>query len=260
MTDSRAVALARSLAVPVSVLALYETWFRLSRQDSDTLAPPSAAFTAFLEAVRDGSLLAATAGTFASLTLGLVIGGGLGLLAGLVVGFSRRADDTSFLSIEMLRPIPSVALLPLALMIFGFGYRMEIFVVAFATFWPFLILSQSAVRQVEPRLIEVSRLLGLSPLAAARNIVLPAAAPRLMTALRLGTGIALIVAVTCEIASNPQGLGHALMLSQETLRPARMWAFLFWIGAIGLALNLGLLALERKLFAHRGDYDATVAT
>ncbi len=161
---------------------------------------------------------------------------------------------------EMLRPIPSVALLPLALMIFGFGYRMEIFVVAFATFWPFLILTQSAVRQVEPRLIEVARVLGFSRLDMARKVVLPAAAPRLMTAVRLATGIALVVAVTCEIASNPQGLGHALMLSQETLRPARMFAFLIWVGLVGASLNLSLLALERWLFAHRGDYDATVAT
>lgn len=260
MIAARALGLVRALAVPVIVLGFYELWFHLTGQDSDTLAPPSAAFVAFLEAARDGTLATATGQTFASLLSGLAIGGGLGLIFGLVIGFSRRADDASFLAVEMLRPIPSVALLPLALMIFGFGYRMEIFVVAFATFWPFLILTQSAVRQVEPRLIEVSRILGLRPLAAARDIVLPAAAPRLMTALRLGTGIALVVAVTCEIASNPQGLGHALMLSQETLRPARMWAFLFWIGAVGLTLNLSLLRLERWLFAHRGDYDATVAT
>jgi len=191
---------------------------------------------------------------------GLAIGAGLGLLAGLAVGFSRRADNVSFLAIEMLRPIPSVALLPLSLMIFGFGFRMEIFVIAFACFWPFLILSQNAVRQVEPRLIEVARVLRLGPLATAAKIVLPAAAPRLITAFRLATGIALVVAVTCEIASNPQGLGHALMLSQETLRPARMFAFLFWVGLIGWSLNTALIRLERHLFSHRGDVDTSVAT
>jgi sulfonate transport system permease protein len=182
------------------------------------------------------------------------------LLGGFIIGFFRRADDLTFLVVEALRPIPSVALLPLAMLLFGFGYRMEVFVVAFATFWPFLILTQAAVKQVEPRLIEVARLMSLSAPAMAWKIVLPAAAPRLMTAFRLAIGIALVVAVTCEIASNPQGLGHALMLAQETLRPARMFAFLFWIGTLGLALNLGLLALERRLFAHRGDYDPTVSS
>jgi NitT/TauT family transport system permease protein len=80
-----------------------------------------------------------------------------------------------------------------------------------------------------------------------------------MTALRLATGISLIVAVTCEIASNPQGLGHALMLAQETLRPAHMWGTLIWIGLIGFSLNAALLALERRLFAHRGDFDTSVS-
>ena len=89
----------------------------------------------------------------------------------------------------MLRPIPSVALLPLSLLIFGFGYRMEIAVIAFATFWPSLILTQSAVAQIEPRLIEVARLLGLTRLQTAWKIVLPAAAPRLMTGLRLAAGL-----------------------------------------------------------------------
>jgi NitT/TauT family transport system permease protein len=144
-------------------------------------------------------------------------------------------------------------------MIFGFGYRMEVFVVAYATFWPFLILTYSAIRQVEPRLIEVSRAIGFGPLQSATKIILPSAAPRLITALRLTAGIALVVAVTCEIASNPQGLGHALMIAQETLRPADMWAYLFWIGCIGFAVNRLLLALERKLFAHRSDYDTTVS-
>ena len=250
----------RSLIVPASVLAFYEVWFRATGRISDTLAPPSAALAAGWTALADGSLLAATLETFGAMLSGLAIGAGLGLFAGLAVGFSRRADSFSFLAIEMLRPIPSVALLPLSLMIFGFGFRMEIFVVAFACFWPFLILSQNAVRQVEPRLIEVARMLRFGPVDTAAKIILPAAAPRLITAFRLATGIALVVAVTCEIASNPQGLGHALMLSQETLRPARMFAFLFWVGLIGWSLNTALIALERHLFRHRGDVDTSVAT
>src|SRR5262245_13259411 len=159
----------------------------------------------------------------------------------------------------MLRPIPSVALLPLSLLVFGFGYRMEVAVIAFATFWPALILTQSAVAQIEPRLIEVSRLMGLTRLQMAWKIVLPAAAPRLMTGLRLAAGFALVVAVTAEIVSNPQGLGRDLMLAQETLRPDRMFAALVWVGLIGWGLNVTLLRLEHWLFAHRGEIDTRIA-
>ena len=253
-------AILRPLAAPVIALALFEIWFRASGRVSDTLAPPSAWAAAFAASVADGSLAQATVETFGTMLTGLAIGVSLGLAGGILIGTMRAADDTSSLTVEMLRPIPSVALLPLALMIFGFGFKMEVFVVAFATFWPFLILSQSAVRQVERGLIEVSRAIGLTRTGTAVKIILPAAAPRLMTAFRLAAGIALVVAITCEIAANPQGLGHALMLAQETLRPARMFAFLIWIGVLGLVINTGLLSLERWLFAHRGDYDTSVST
>jgi sulfonate transport system permease protein len=249
----------RGLIVPMGLLALAEIALRTRAGLSDTLAPPSAAVTAFAEILTDGSLLLATLQTLTTMLSGLAVGAGLGLLGGIVLASSRLAYHGSFLTIEMLRPIPSIALLPLALMIFGFGYRMEIAVIAFATFWPALILTHSALAQVEPRLIEVARLMGLSKRDIATKILLPAAAPRLLTGLRLAAGLALVVAVTAEIVGNPQGLGHALMISQETLRPARMLAFLAWIGVLGWAKNAALLKLEQRLFAHRAEIDTRVA-
>ncbi len=87
----------------------------------------------------------------------------LAIPLGIALGLSPRAARLSALSIELLRPIPSVALIPLAMLVFGFGLRMESSVVAFAAFWPMLILTRAAVSQVEPRLLEVSLVLGLSP-------------------------------------------------------------------------------------------------
>jgi ABC-type nitrate/sulfonate/bicarbonate transport system permease component len=250
----------RGIVVPVVLLALAEAAFRVKVGASDSLAPPSRVVAALIATMADGSLLAGTARTFGTMLAGLALGALGGLGAGIALGFSETLRRAAFLTIEMLRPIPSVALLPLSLLIFGFGYRMEVAVIAFATFWPSLILTQSAVAQIEPRLIEVARLMGLTRLQTAWKIVLPAAAPRLMTALRLAAGLALVVAVTAEIVSNPQGLGHDLMIAQETLRPERMFALLFWVGLIGWGKNAALLRLERWLFAHRGEVDTSVAT
>lgn len=249
----------RGIVAPVALLVLAEVAFRAMVGASDSLAPPSRVVAALGSVLRDGSLLLGTAQTLASMLAGLALGALGGIAVGIALGFSEVLRRFAFLSIEMLRPIPSVALLPLSLLIFGFGFRMEIAVIAFATFWPSLILTQSAVAQIEPRLIEVARLLGLSQLQMAWKIALPAAAPRLMTALRLAAGLALVVAVTAEIVSNPQGLGHDLMISQETLRPGRMFAVLFWVGLIGWGKNAALLRLERWLFANRGEIDTSVA-
>ena len=150
--------------------------------------------------------------------------------------------------IEAIRPIPSIALLPIALIALGFGYRMEIAIVAFACVWPILILSRAAVREVEPRLMEVSRVLRLSPADRVRKIIIPAALPRIFVAVRLAAGIALIVAVTVEIAINPIGLGAAIMAAQQGLQPDLMLAYLVWIGVIGYGLNAGLNFAQQRLF------------
>jgi sulfonate transport system permease protein len=130
--------------------------------------------------------------------------------------------------------------------------RMELAVVAFATFWPMLVLSQAAVRQVEPQLLEVARALQLSRAAVFAKVVLPAMVPRLFVALRLGVAIALVVAVTVEIAANPHGMGYAMMIAQQSLDPALMLAWLFWIGLIGYAINAGALALQAGVARRMG--------
>ncbi len=245
--------LAQALALPLLGLAALEWWARTVGRSSDALAPPTAAAQAFARAVADGSLLQATAFTLGSAALGLALAALLALALGTALGLSPRLAGMGFLSIEVLRPIPSVALIPLAMLLWGFGVRMEVGVVAFATFWPLLVLTQAAVRQVEPRLLEVARALQLTPWMRFRSIVLPAMVPRLFVALRLGVAIALVVAVTVEIAANPHGMGYALIIAQQSLDPALMLAWLFWIGVVGVVVNAGALRLQRAVARRMGE-------
>jgi len=238
---------------PVVALALFEWYARTLGKSSDAIAPPSAALGGFASAVSDGSLLSATAFTLGSAALGLLLAAVLGIAAGIALGLSPRAARLSFLSIEVFRPIPSVALIPLSMLVFGFGLRMEFSIVAFACFWPLLLLSQAAVRQVEPRLLEVSQMLGLSPLQRAVKIILPAITARLFVALRLGVAVALVVAVTVEIAANPHGMGYAMMIAQQSLNPGLMLAWLMWISVVGFAINFGALTLERSIARKMGQ-------
>jgi sulfonate transport system permease protein len=245
----------RRLALPLLLLGLFEVaarrWAALG---SEVLAPPSAALQALLAAAQNGSLWSATAFTLGSAALGLLIGGGLGTLAGFALGLSPRASRASFLGVELLRPVPAVALLPLFMLVFGFGLSLQVCLVANATFWSQLLLMQAAVRQVDPQLLELSRLLRLGPTQRLTKLLLPAVLPRLLTALRLSLAFALQVAVTVEIAGNPHGMGYAMLLAQQSLEPALMVGWLVWIGLIGLLLNSGLLrlqtALERRMGAN----------
>ena len=238
----------KPFVLPVAALVALEVWARAVHLQSDSLAPPSAIAAALGEALGDGSILVATRDTLASAFAGLLIGGAVGLAFGIALGIFHVFDRLMEVTIEAIRPIPSIALLPIALIALGFGYRMEIVIVAFACVWPILILSRAAIGGIEPRLIEVSRALRLSPAARVRKIIIPAALPRIFLAFRLAAGIALIVAVTVEIAINPIGLGAAIMTAQQALRPDLMLAYLVWIGAVGYALNTGLLLAQRHLF------------
>src|SRR5262249_3787978 len=130
----------------------------------------------------------------------------------------------------------------------GFGYRLEIAIVSYACVWPLLLLTRTAVAGVEPRLIEVARALRLGPFSRVTKIVVPAALPRIFVAFRLAAGIALIVAVTVEIAVNPIGLGAGIMTAGQALRPELMLAYLVWIGLVGFALNALLVIAQRRLF------------
>ena len=242
----------KALILPVAALGAFELWARMVHLQSDSVAPPSDVLLALGEAFADGSILIATRDTLFSAFVGLIVGSVTGLILGVAFGIFETLDRLMEVTVESIRPIPSIALLPIALIALGFGYRMEIAIVAFACVWPMLILSRAAVRDIEPRLMEVARVLRLSPGQSVRSIVIPAALPRIFVAGRLAAGIALIVAVTVEIAINPLGLGAGIMLAQQALRPDLMLAYLVWIGLLGYALNAGLMAAQRRLFGYAG--------
>lgn len=238
----------KGLILPAALVLGLEIWLRLFPFASDSVAPPSAALLALLRGLADGSVLVATGQTLAGAVSGLCIGGALGLALGILLGLAGWLDRLLEVTIESIRPIPSVALLPIALMIFGFGYAMELTIVAKTCLFTALIFTRAAVQNVEPRLLEVARVLRLSRLASITKIILPAALPQIFVAFRLAAGSALIVAVTVEITLNPQGLGYAMMTAQQALRPDLMLGYLLWIGIVGYGWNALLLLAQRHLF------------
>jgi NitT/TauT family transport system permease protein len=238
----------KGLLLPACLLLVAELAARISGLHSDSLASPSQIMVAAGQLLADGSLFVMTRQTLTAVAGGLLLGGSLGLCMAIVLGLSPALNRLLRYPIEAFRPIPSIAVLPIALMVFGFGYRLEIAIIAFAAFWPNLIIGQAAISGIEPRLLEVSRVLGLGFFGRVTKIVLPAALPRLFLAFRLAAAVSLVVAVTVEIAMNPQGLGYELMAAQSSLRPATMFAILFYIGVLGWSLNALLLLAQRRLF------------
>lgn len=238
----------KGFLLPAALLILWEVWFRASGIQSDLIAAPSQIAVAFWTALTDGTIATRTGQTLRAAMTGLAIGGGSALILSIVLGLVPPVAKLLQFSIEVLRPIPAVALIPVAILTLGFGYAMEISLVAFATFWPVLIYGHAAIVNIEPQLLDVSRMLRLGPVSRVTKVVLPATLPRYFVAFRLAMAVSLIVAVTVEIAANPLGIGYELMTASQSLRPDLMFAMVLWIGLVGWALNSALLFAQRRLF------------
>lgn len=223
--------------LPALFIAIWEISNRTGLLTLESLSRPSDILRAGIAGLADGSNLAATVQTFETALLGLAVAAVAGIIAGAVLGLSPVLERVVDPTIEALRPIPAVAFIPLALMMFGFGISMEATIVAYACVWPILIVTISAVKAIEPRLLEVADTLEMNFVERLRKIILPAAFVRINVGLRVATGIALVVAVTVEIVLNPRGLGYSLMLAQQSLRVDIMYAQLLWLCVIGYVLN-----------------------
>lgn len=227
----------RAAAIPVVLIVLWEAGSRASLLPPDSFSRPSQIAAAFVHGMADGSILLATWQTFEAALAGFAIAALAGILGGVVLGLAPRLEKVVGPSLEALRPVPSVALMPLALLVFGFGLPMEASVVAFACFWPVLLMTLAGVRGIEPRLLELAASLELGFAARLSKIIVPAALGRIAVGLRLALGIALVVAVTVEIVLNPRGLGYSMIFAQQALRSDLMYAQLLWLGLVGWLLN-----------------------
>lgn len=223
--------------LPITLLLAWEIVWQVPAWRRESLSRPFEVAQALVQTLIDGSLWMATRQTFEAALTGFAIAASIGVLGGIALGLMPRVQRIVGPSIDGLRPMPAVALMPLALMVFGFGVAMEASVIAFACVWPVLLLTTSAVRQVSPGLLEVAQALEMGPVRRVVKIVLPAAMPGIAVSLRLALSLSLIVAVTVEIVLNPRGLGYAIMSSQQALRFDAMYAQIFWICVTGWAVG-----------------------
>ena len=213
----------------------------------DSVAAPSATVRALGDELRSGTLPAELATTLESYLVGLALAVVLGVGLGVAFGASGLLRDASSVTVEFLRPIPGIAIIPLAMLAFGLGEPMRRFVVAYAALWPILVHTTAAVRGVDPRLHEVARTNGVHGVAGLARVSLPAALPGIASGIRLSASIGLLVAVTVEFVTGTDGLGAYMQQQQLAFRLPELYAAVVLVGLLGYAVNAGLRAVERRL-------------
>ena len=242
---------ARGAAGLALLFALAELVTRLELVDPTYLPPASTVLVATARILVDPDFLGHVGATLAAWGIGLAVAGAIAVPLGVVLGSSWRGYLASTAAIEFLRPIPSVALIPLAILLLGRGLDMKVLLVAYASVWPILFNTIYGVREVDPVARDTGRIFGLGRLAVLWRISLPAASPFIATGVRVSAAIALILAISAElIAGGRTGIGVWMLANSQTGVPRELlYAGIVVAGLLGLALNAVLAGGERRLFA-----------
>jgi ABC-type nitrate/sulfonate/bicarbonate transport system permease component len=169
----------------------------------------------------------------------------LGILLGRVRPLGRIFEPV----VELFRPLPPIAVIPVSMIFLGIGDTAKIAVVAYGASFPILINAIDAVRAIDPMLSHVARSLRLLRMERMRLIDLPAALPRIAAGIRLSVAVSLLLAVVSEMLLSTDGLGAFLMRSQESFQIAEAVATLLLIALVALVINLGTQAVERRVLA-----------
>jgi ABC-type nitrate/sulfonate/bicarbonate transport system permease component len=230
-----------------TMLAFFLVWALVAWWTSNSVLLPSplAVFAAIGQLAADLELFVHAGISFARMIASLVIGALLAIPLGLAMGLSRRLDEIVDPTIEILRPISGIAWIPLALFIFGIGNALPLFIMTYAGFFPILLGTIAGVRGVDRRLIDAARTMGVPQRTIVTRVVIPAALPSLMVALRLGVAASWTAVVAAELIGAPSGLGYAVEWYRELLATPQVMAFIAMIGVLGYLCDLGVRALAR---------------
>jgi ABC-type nitrate/sulfonate/bicarbonate transport system permease component len=231
----------------VGALAVLEATSRLGILPSAWFPPVTEMYAELFRLLPNRPLWVEVDRTLRGWALGLGLAAVLAVPIGMTIGASRLAFRLTRVVIEFCRPVPSVALIPIAVLQYGTGLQMKVFLIAFAAFWPLLVQTLYGVQDVDPIARDTARSYGLGRLAQFRRVTLPSAAPFIATGLRIASSIALILAVTAELVVGAPGLGRAIAVAQAGGAISRMYALIIVTGLLGWALNSAFRAVERRL-------------
>jgi ABC-type nitrate/sulfonate/bicarbonate transport system permease component len=231
----------------VAVLALFEFISRAEIISSRNFPPVTDMLSTLWGELGTSQLWEAIGQTLQGWALGLGIAAALAIPLGIVIGSSGLLYRSVRVIVEFLRPIPSVALIPLAILIYGTGLQSKVFLAAFAAFWVLLVQTLYGVQDVDPVATDTARSFGFSRTQRLFRVTLPSAIPYIATGVRMASTVALILAVTAELVIGSAGLGRSINIARSGGNVELMYALIIVTGMLGWLLNDVFARVERRV-------------
>ncbi|HXQ51475.1 MAG TPA: ABC transporter permease [Stellaceae bacterium] len=242
-----------SVGSPIGLLVAWELAAQLHFIDVRFFPAPSSIVRALVITAETGELLDNLAISLERLVFGFLLGGVPALVLGIVMGISRPIRAFVDPLISATYPIPKSSILPLILLIFGLGEMSKVVMVAIGVFYPIAINATAGVLQINKVYLDVGKSFKAGRWETFRTIALPGALPFIMTGVKLGAGLGLILIAIAEMVGAKSGIGYMIWSAWETFSVERMYVGLFVIAIIGFVMTLGLNELERWLIPWKAE-------
>jgi ABC-type nitrate/sulfonate/bicarbonate transport system permease component len=186
--------------------------------------------------------------------MGLVISFLIMVPLGIYIGRNKFAYNLLSPLIEFLRPLPSSAIIPIAIIYLGIASEMKVFVIVFGSCWPILLNTINGVKSIEPMYLKTGKVLGFSKIEMFKNIILPASLPSIFTGLRISISIALILTITVEMIVGSKGIGYFIIDNERSFAFPQMFGGILALGIIGLLINKLFNYFEMKMIKWHYEY------
>ena len=243
--------LQRSLGYMLIVVLglLWEAVVRFGIVDTPTLPALSDILSSFWSLLVDGSFVGIFLPSLERLFLGYFIACVIAVAIGVAMGSNRTFFHLLAPLVEFLRPIPSPAYVPMAILFLGIGNEMKVFMVAFTSFFPVLLNTISGIANVDRVVIDTGRTFGLTRAQIIYKVMLPSASVYIMTGMRISLAIALVITVLSEMVAGNDGIGFFVLDAQRSFRLSEMYAGVIALALVGYGLNHLFVAVESRLLA-----------
>ncbi|CAB3799029.1 aliphatic sulfonate ABC transporter permease SsuC [Pararobbsia alpina] len=240
--------------LPLLILALWEAGTRSQWISTRVLPEPLAVLKAFWSLALDGTMWDNVKVSTLRALAGFAIGGTLGLLFGLATGVSRPIALTLDSTLQMVRNIPPLAMIPLVILWFGIGEQAKLFLVALGVFFPIYLNTFHGIRSVDRNLIEMARSYGLSGWPLYRHVILPGAVPSILVGVRFALGFMWVTLIVAETLSAQSGIGYMTMNAREFLQTDVVLVGILLYALLGKLADILATALERRVLRWNPAY------
>lgn len=241
-------------ALPVLLVVAWEIACNAGIVSQRVLPAPSQVAAAFWAAIWDGTLFEHVGISAQRALQGLMIGGGAGFFLGVLCGVLRPAEVLIDSSLQMLRNVPHLAMIPLVIIWFGIDEEAKVFLVAIGVMFPMYLNTYHGIRTVDKGLIEMAKVYGLGPFALFRRVILPGAMSSVMVGLRYALGIMWLTLIVAETISASSGIGYMTMNAREFLQTDVVVLGILIYALLGKLADVLTRALERRLLSWHPAY------